>query len=209
MSHLLFMCYHLITSGHGAWFSLHNSMVTTPKHVLVHKMFENSFKDFFLHHLPKDQGEASQLAVPQITFLPLLKSVVTLYFFQSPWPSKDDNQEWPCSDCQLSQHLWVHPIRSLGLVSFSLSLPLFDSSFTPRVSLHCSIFFHWLHAPRILEASLISEDWGNKGTEHPGLLHVICHLIPNAIQQQPHVFSTLPFATNIPIKALPATFHAL
>lgn len=38
-----------------------------------------------------------------------------------------------------------------------------------------------------------------------------CHLSrdPCAIQQQPHIFSTLPFAANIPIKALLAAFHFL
>lgn len=47
-----------------------------------------------------------------------------------------------------------------------------------------------LVGPGFLKAGLISKDWGNRGTEYPGLLHIICHLIPMPFSSSP-TFSLL------------------
>lgn len=50
-------------------FPLHESMLTTPNHLLVLSIF--GIPDF-LHHFPKDPGEADWPIVPSITLLALL-----------------------------------------------------------------------------------------------------------------------------------------
>ena len=63
---------HIIIEGYQVvqvWF-----LLTGLNYPLLHHMFQKFFQDYFLHHLPRDWGEAAWPAVPQILLLALLEN---------------------------------------------------------------------------------------------------------------------------------------
>lgn len=149
-------CYHLIISGHWVWLPLRNSMMTTPNNFLVYKMFENSFKIFFSFLFPRIKVKHLN---PQFLRSCFLKSVVIFAFFQSSGTSSN-HHDLPKMIIKSGLAVTASSLNTCGCIpSGSMDLcisslfkcSLIWSSFTPSVSLHCSIFFHWIHGPRIPE----------------------------------------------------------
>lgn len=168
-------------------------MLTTPNYPPVLSRFGNDFQDYWLHDLPRHQGETDWLLVPQsllpcllggrcdICFLPVLRNIAS-----SSWPFKG-NQEWLCNDItQLPQHSRVHPISSPGLVSAQ-----FVQVFPDLIFLHQSKSSLLRACPQVsgtqrpdLKVGPISEEGAEEGIEPAGLFYDLCHQGPCPIQQQ-------------------------
>lgn len=55
--------------------------------------------------------------------------------------------------------------------------------------------------------NLTGEDQGKEGIEYLDIFHFLCYQIPCPIQQQARIFPSLPFATDLPVKALLFALH--
>lgn len=105
-------------------------------------------------------------------------------------------QKWPHNDGDyLPPHPWMHYIRSQGLPYVQFFKYLLTYCAMDRSSLFQT-------SPLLSEAwnswriILTSKDWSREGTEYLGLFHVHFQQFPCPVQQQAHVFSTLPFAAD-------------
>lgn len=50
------------------WFPFHESLLIISSHLLVFHMCRDGFEDYFLHHFPRDWGEADQPVPPSSWF---------------------------------------------------------------------------------------------------------------------------------------------
>lgn len=71
----------------------------------------------------------------------------------------------------------------------------------PRVHLPASTLSPWF-----LRTGLTGKNCGKKGAQDPSLFLVLCHQVPNLIQQQAHILPSLPFATHTRTEALLVAF---
>lgn len=106
-------------------------------------------------------------------------------------------QKWPHNDGgYLPPHPWMRYIRSHGLKYVQFFKYLLTYCATGKSSLFQT-------SPLLSEAwnswriILTSKDWSREDTEYLGLFHVHFQQFPCPVQQQAHVFSTLPFAADI------------
>lgn len=98
-----------------------SSIWTMYHHLLFLHMFVNYFRDYLLHHLPRNQREAHWAVTPWI-FLPVFpKDRSDICYLQVlrhlPWSLQcfEDDCQWPHNDLgQFPQHLQVYVIRAQG-----------------------------------------------------------------------------------------------
>lgn len=118
-------------------------------------------KIIHLNPFPRTWVRLTNLQFPGFSSLPFLEIGVTFIFFQSSGTFPD------CCDLsnitrrglsvtdQLHQHLWMHPIRSHGLLyvlpcPICSHVPLLDPP-SPRVGLPLSRISYWFQEPGIAE----------------------------------------------------------
>lgn len=181
----------------------HKSLLSTPSPHFVLRTFGNSFQDW-LNHLPRDQSKADQF--PWSSLLPLLKTGATFVIFQFSRSSPNHHHLSKMIESGLAMtptsSLTTHGCITSGLVDlcmphlFKCSLASSSSTESNSSLLH---IFPMVWGLQFLKTNLSSKDWGEEGTKHLSLFHVLCYQVSCSIQLWSHIFPPLPSAVGIPI----------
>lgn len=150
---------------------------------------------------------AAQPADPQVLLLALLENrsdvgflSIHSTFFWSPQSFKDCFPMSMISASLMSPRGWV----SWGPVNLQIS-NWFQCPFSQCVSMEdysCLQIFPVGSGFIFLKGNLTSKRRGKEGIEYLGSFHALSpDLLPHLILQQINIFSNLPFATGVPVKA--------
>jgi len=129
----------------------------------------DDFQNELHHHLSRDGGEADWLVGPWVFLLALCEDwndfgfpAVLGHFSCSPGLFKCGGQ-W-LSICQLPQHLWVHPIGTIGFVDVQFAKMISNLILLDQGKVFLSSgFLSYLQGLGCMRVSLSSEDW-SKGS---------------------------------------------